>query len=171
MNLEMCQKTIKLLGGNMFIRSDVKTGVETIITIDQRKVIPKEGEDKFSSYVKYQKDVAIVCQNKNIIKSMKSVFKNYNLNPIFYYDGYDLLEQVKGNHTYDFIITANEMKKINGYNLLKELKGNYNIACPVMIMVDSKHESIAKALLDEGFADAIYESNLRESLEKIIEKY
>ena len=74
-DVKLCQKVIKLMGGNLMIKSDLGKGSEFILTIDQR-VYHYETKSILSNYENvvnnYQKAL-IVSQDKKLISKVKNI--------------------------------------------------------------------------------------------------
>lgn len=168
-NIELCQKIVKLMGGNLLIKSTEKKGTEVILTIDQRIDELKDSSVIYEEYVDRSKKVAIVNQDKKLNEYIKKIFNANDIHPTILLNGLNLIDQIKAGKKYDYIIVANNMKSINGYTVYQKLKEIKNFNTPVMIMIEK--ESLKKHLLEDGFKEVILLENAGEELEKIIDKY
>ena len=80
-NVKVCQKVMKIMGGNLMIKSNVGEGTDIILTIDQRVYHEK---DK-SILTQYENDIAnyrrvlVVGQNKDVINKIKKKFNANNI--------------------------------------------------------------------------------------------
>lgn len=172
-NLQLCQKVIKQLGGNMLIKSDVERGSEILLIIDQKINIDKERTalDNYESFIKNSKNIIVVNQNKKVKEYLKDKFKILGYSSTFLLNGEDLIDRIKLGRTYDYIIVGDEMKGINGITILKRLKEIKDFNIPVIIMIDPNKENLKKHFLDEGFDNYILASDFENDLEKVINKY
>ena len=103
-NIELCQKIIKSLGGNLLIKSKVGMGTEVILTIDQR--IYRENEQKIINYENMytNKKVLVVNQDKKVNEILKKIFKENNINASYILYGMDAVDRIKSGKKYDYII-------------------------------------------------------------------
>ena len=171
-NMKLCQKIIKLLGGNMLIKSTEGQGSEILLVVDQKVADIKKNEvDTYESYTSFTKNVMVINQDKKYETLMKNKFRDNNINASFLLNGNDLLDKIKSGRRYDYIIVGDEMKGINGISLLQELNKIKDFKIPVIIIIDEQKEKIAKHFLEEGFANYILTSNFDEDLDAIINKY
>ncbi len=172
-NIKVCQKVIKIMGGNLMIKSTLGKGTDVILTIDQRvyhekdKSILAQYENDITSYRK----VLLVSQNKEINNIIK---KKLNDNKITYsnlYYGMDAIDKIKEGKKYDFILMEDEMKEMSGFMTFKGMKEIKGFDTPVIIMLKEDKEHIKEHFLEDGFSDYLLLENIDSELERIIEKY
>ena len=169
-NIELCQKIIKSLGGNLLIKSKLGKGTEVILTIDQK--IYREKEDNFNLFNNYSnKRVLVVSQDKKVNEVIKKVFNESDINASYILYGADAIDRIKSGKKYDYIIIEDDMKEMSGYETLKRLKEINKFNVPSIVILDSNKENIKKHYIEDGFSDYILTSDLRNELKRIIEKY
>ena len=169
-NIELCQKIIKSLGGNLLIKSKLGKGTEVILTIDQK--IYREKEDNFNLFNNYSnKRVLVVSQDKKVNEVIKKVFNESDINASYILYGADAIDRIKSGKKYDYIIIEDDMKEMSGYETLKRLKEINKFNVPSIVILDSNKENIKKHYIEDGFNDYILTSDLRNELKRIIEKY
>lgn len=172
-NLSVCQKIMKIMGGNLMIKSNLGEGTEVVLVIDQRvshekeKSILTQYEQAISSYRK----VLIVAQNKELISMLKKKINPKEITTSVLYYGMDAVDKIKSGKKYDFILVEDEMKEISGFMTLKEMQKVKDFDIPTVIMLKEDKEHIKEHFLDDGFADYILVDNLDTELERIINKY
>lgn len=173
LKLSMCQKIVKLLGGNLLIRCNEEKGMELILTLDQKIAdnTEKYEMNKYEKYIDYRKNIVVVTQNKERLAFLKRKFAKEDIKSIYLLNGYDLIDRIKSNNKYNYIVVDDEMSKINGYNLLKELQKEKNFNTPVIVMLEQNKECIKDSYLKEGFSDYILTNDIDSELERIINKY
>lgn len=169
-NIELCQKIIKSLGGNLLIKSKVGMGTEVILTIDQR--IYRENEQKIINYENMytNKKVLVVNQDKKVNEILKKIFKENNINASYILYGMDAVDRIKSGKKYDYIIIEDDMREISGYETLKRLK-EIDSDIPCIILLDSNKEKIRDHYLKDGFRDYIMLNDLKNELKRIVDKY
>ncbi len=172
-NIKLCQKVIKIMGGNMMIKSNLGKGTDVIITIDQRV----HHEDDKSVLTKYEtsiltyRKVLVVAQNKKLINNLKQKLNDSHITSSVFYYGKDAVSQVMAGKKYDFILIEDELKEMSGYMTYQALKEIKNFDIPVVIMLNEDKEKIKDHYLEDGFNDYLLVSNFDNEIARIIEKY
>ncbi len=170
-NIELCQKIIKSLGGNLLIKSKLDKGTEVILTLDQK--IYREKEEKTFNYESAvtTKKVLLVNQDKDITNVFKKIYKENDINISYLLYGMDAVDRIKSGKKYDYIIIEDDMRVISGYETLKRLKTIDNFSIPCIVMLNSSKDKIKEHYLKDGFSDYILIDDLRNEIKRIIEKY
>ena len=172
-NVKLCQKVVKIMGGNLMIKSNVGEGTDVIFTIDQKVFHEKDN----SILTQYENDIAnyrkvlIVSQNKNILNIIKRKFADNNITYSSLYYGADAIDRIKSGKKFDFILVDDEMTEMSGFMTFKGMKEVKGFNTPVIIMLGEDKEHIKEHYLDDGFKDYILLDNLETELNRIIEKY
>ena len=171
-NVKLCQKVIKLMGGNLMIKSDLGKGSEFILTIDQR-VYHDETKGIIMGYENmvnnYQKAL-IVSQDKTLINKVKNILNKNEVSYSVLYYGLDAVDKIKSHKKYDFILISDEMKEISGLSTLKEMQKIKGFNTPCIVMINESKKGLAKHYIEDGFSDYLINEDI-DSLNKIIEKY
>ena len=171
-DVKLCQKVIKLMGGNLMIKSDLGKGSEFILTIDQR-VYHDETKSILSNYENvvnnYQKAL-IVSQDKTLISKIKNILNKNSVSYSVLYYGLDAVDKIKSHKKYDFILISDEMKEVSGLSTLKEMQKVKGFSSPCIVMLNESKKGLAKHYIEDGFSDYIINEDI-DSLNKIIEKY
>ena len=171
-DVKLCQKVIKLMGGNLMIKSDLGKGSEFILTIDQR-VYHDETKSILSNYENvvnnYQKAL-IVSQDKTLISKVKNILNKNSVSYSVLYYGLDAVDKIKSHKKYDFILISDEMKEVSGLSTLKEMQKIKGFSSPCIVMLNESKKGLAKHYIEDGFSDYIINEDI-DSLNKIIQKY
>ena len=171
-DVKLCQKVIKLMGGNLMIKSDLGKGSEFILTIDQR-VYHDETKSILSNYENvvnnYQKAL-IVSQDKTLISKIKNILNKNSVSYSVLYYGLDAVDKIKSHKKYDFILISDEMKELSGLSTLKEMQKVKGFSSPCIVMLNESKKGLAKHYIEDGFSDYIINEDI-DSLNKIIQKY
>ena len=171
-DVKLCQKVIKLMGGNLMIKSDLGKGSEFILTIDQR-VYHDETKGILMGYENmvnnYQKAL-IVSQDKTLISKIKNILNKNSVSYSVLYYGLDAVDKIKSHKKYDFILISDEMKEISGLSTLKEMQKIKGFNTPCIVMLNESKKGLAKHYIEDGFSDYLINEDI-DSLNKIIEKY
>lgn len=172
-NVQLCQKVIKIMGGNLMIKSNIGEGTEVILTIDQKVYHEKENSilNQYESAIANYRKVLIVSQNKNKLGIIKKKLTDNNITYSNLYYGADAIDRIKAGKKFDFILVDDEMKEMTGFMTLKGMKEIKDFDIPVIIMLNKDKENIKDRYLEDGFSDYILLDTLESELDRIIEKY
>ena len=171
-DVKLCQKVIKLMGGNLMIKSDLGKGSEFILTIDQR-VYHDETKSILVGYenvVNNYKKALIVSQDKTLISKVKNILNKNDVSYSVLYYGLDAVDKIKSHKKYDFILISDEMKEVSGLSTLKEMQKIKGFSSPCIVMLNESKKGLAKHYIEDGFSDYIINEDI-DSLNKILEKY
>lgn len=172
-NVKLCQKVIKLMGGNLMIKSDLGKGTEFILTLDQR-VYHDENKSTLSLYENIINDyrkVLVVSQDKKLINKIKRILNKNDISYSILYYGMDAVDKINANKKYDFILISDDLKEVSGISTLKEMQKIKGFNIPSIIMLDEDKKHLSKHFLEDGFNDYIINEDIENGLNKIIEKY
>ena len=172
-NVKVCQKVMKIMGGNLMIKSNVGEGTDIILTIDQRvyhekdKSILTQYENDITNYRK----VLIVCQDKNIINNIKKKLNEHNITSSVLYYGMDAIDKIKSGKKYDFILMEDEMKEMSGFMTYKGMREIDDFNIPVVIMLKKDKDNIKEHFIEDGFKDYLLVDMIDSELDRIIERF
>ena len=171
-DVKLCQKVIKLMGGNLMIKSDLGKGSEFILTIDQR-VYHDETKSILVGYenvVNNYKKALIVSQDKTLISKIKNILNKNDISYSVLYYGLDAVDKIKSHKKYDFILISDEMKEVSGLSTLKEMQKIKGFSSPCIVMLNESKKGLAKHYIEDGFRDYIIIEDI-DILNKKLEKY
>ena len=172
-NLTVCQKVMKIMGGNLMIKSNVGEGTEVVLTIDQRvyhekdKSVLTQYENQISNFRK----ALIVAQDKDVINMLKKKLNSLHVTTSTLYYGMDAVDKIKSGKKYDFILVEDEMKEITGFMTFKKMQEIKDFDIPTIIMLKEDKEHIKEHFLDDGFTDYLLVDKIDSEVERIMEKY
>ena len=172
-NMELCQKIVKLFGGNLMIKSNLEKGTEVILSIDQRVVLEQKDImiEKNEYFIKFNKKVLIVSQNKELINNLKEKLNSKDISFSTIYYGRDAIDKIKSGKMYDYILMDDDMNEMNGYTTLKELNEIKDFNTPVIVMLKDNKEQIKDHYIEDGFKDYLIIKDFKKEINRIIEKY
>lgn len=175
-SLSVALKIIKLLGGNMNIRSDKSKGTEFSIFVDQRCV--SEEEDKllksaetYASLLSSKKKVIIVDDNKEELFKLKNIFGNNNYDVNITINATDCINKINTGVIYNLIVIDDELKGDDALPILKKLMENKKFKTPVVVMLNKNKENLKEDYIEEGFKDIVLKENIIDEIKRIINKY
>lgn len=174
-SLPVAIKMIKLLDGNINIKSVPKKGTITTIVIDQKYVEDTNNEvienlEKYSSYIFNKKRILLVDDDKEETLLIKNELAKYNVEVTSTLVGKEAINKINSQKKYDLIIIDDELKLNNALEILKELKRNKKFNVPVIVMLEKNKEYFKDDYIESGFSDYILKNNITEELKRIFEK-
>ena len=172
-NVKTCQKVVKIMGGNLMIKSNIGEGTEVILTIDQRVYHEKDNSilNQYENAITNYRKVLIVSQNKDKLAIIKKKLSDNHITYSNLYYGADAIDRIKSGKKFDFILVEDEMKEMSGFMTLKGMQEIPGFKMPVIIMLNEDKENIKDHYLEDGFSDYLLLDSLEVELDRIIEKY
>lgn len=173
LNINIATKIIRLLGGQLIIKSGENVGSEFIIIIDQ-KINNENNKEK--TYDKYfykanKKRVLLVNDKQRELNTISECLEKYNIEVVKSMYANECLDRINNGQKFDLIISDDEMSPMTGINLLEKLKENQKFNIPMVILLDKNKESIKEHYLKDGFNDYVLKENLKEELDRIIKRF
>ena len=170
LDLNIATKIIKLLGGQIIIKSQENIGSQFIVAICQ-KIKGIESIDNFDDYMMLssnKKKILIVDNKKNDLDVIISCLKKYDVEVIKSMYGMDCVERINKNQKYDLILIDDEMEPITGFNTFEKLRLIKHFKTPTVIMLDKSKEGIKHHYLKEGFKDYLLKDDMENEIKRII---
>ncbi len=172
-NFKVCQKVVKIMGGNIMIKSTVGKGTDLTLTLDQRVYHEEENSilNEYENIISAKKRVLMVIQNKDLVAYIKKKLNMNNIDYSAFAFGGDAVDRLKAGKEFDYIIVEDEMKEMSGMATLQEFKKLKGFNTPVITVLGKNKENIKHHYLEDGFADYILADKLEDELIRIINKY
>ena len=175
LNLNIATKIIKLLGGNILIKSEEGKGSEFTVVLEQKikeANIKRDTKiEEYSNIVFKNKRVLVVDDSKDFLEEITKQFKKYNVEVLSTMYGSDCVEKIKNNQKYDLIILDDEMRPDSGLATLKELKKITKFKTPVIVTLEKGKEPIKEHYIEEGFKDYLLKEKIETETKRIKEEY
>lgn len=172
-NFKVCQKVVKIMGGNIMIKSTVGMGTEITLTMDQRVYHEKETSvlNQYENAINTSKKVLIVAQDKDLANYIKRKLNNNDISYSSLAFGGDAVDRIKAGKSYDYMLVEDDMKEMSGLATLQELKKIKDFEIPVIVMLNESKDSIKDHYIKDGFDDYLLTDNIEEEIKRIIDKY
>ena len=172
-DLKIAKKIIKVLGGNLMIKSEEDKGSEFIIVLDQKIVNTnnKSISDKYKNILTNQKKVLIVDDDVEEIETISNILKEKNIDVTISLYGKDAVDKINSGSKYDLILIDDEMSSLSGLGTLQELQKIKNFKIKTIVMLNKDKLKIKNSYLEDGFSDYLNKDTLNSSLNDIIEKF
>lgn len=172
LDINIVSKIVRLLGGQLIIKSEEHIGSEFIITIEQRiKSDDKSSDDKYVKLFSNKKRVLLVDDKQQDLNIISEYLNKYNVDVIKLMYANECIDRINNNQKFDLIIVDDEMRPTTGINLLQQLKENKKFNIPVVILLDENKEAIKEHYIEDGFSDYILKKELNKELDRVIKKF
>ena len=172
-NIKLCQKVVKIMGGNLMIKSEIGKGTEVLLTFDQRVYHDKENSilNQYENSINNYKKVLIVSQDDRLVKKLKRKCQESNISYTTLLYGGDAVDRIKAGKKYDYILILDEMKEMSGLKTYQEMRKVEGFKTPVIVMLKEDKEHIKEHYLEDGFSDYLLLNDFDKEIERIINKY
>lgn len=171
LTLETSIKLIRLLGGNIHIKSDLNYGTEVTIILDQKVKLNnnKHVKDTYNKF--FSNKILIVNDDNNEINKIVKQLAKYDIDVNIAVYGKDCIEKIKAGEKYKLILMDDEMVPDNALPTLKNLKKIKKFNTPVVVMLNKEKEFIKEHYLEDGFSDYLLKDKINSEIERITSKY
>lgn len=172
-NVKLCQKVVKLMGGNLMIKSNLGVGTDFNLTIDQR-VYHESNESILTQYenaINNYKKILIVSQDRKLINRIKYVCHDNNITYSNLLYGMDAIDKIKEKKRFDFILISDDMKEMSGLMTMKGMNEIDGFKTPTIVMLNKGKEEIKEEYIKDGFNDYLLIDDFDNEIKRIIEKY
>ena len=172
-NVKVCQKVVKIMGGNLMIKSELGEGTDVTLTLDQRVYHEKDNSilTQYEQQISNYRKALIVAQDKEKINVIKRKLNSSNITSSVLYYGADAIDKIKSGKKYDFILIQDEMREMTGFMTFKGMREIKGFNAPTIIMLKEDKEHFKEHYLEDGFNDYLLLDNIESELDRIIEKY
>ena len=158
---KVASKVLKLMGGNMMVKSEENKGTEFTIVVDQLL-----GEESIKN-IGNNSDILFVSNDNELLKKLDILFKEYST--CYVMNGIDAIDLIRAGENYNLILIDDVMKPISGLETLKKLR-SLDINIPCIIMLDKDKEHIKNHYIKDGFIDYILKDDLKNEINRIIKR-
>lgn len=161
-------KIIKVLNGNLIIRSDINTGTTFIIILEQKikkqeKTETLQKMEQYSSNILNLNKILFISINEKLKEKIEQKLNETELIMSYYSD--DSITKLKTYKKYKCILIDEKIGNESGIDILKKIKEIMNI--PVIMLIEEKNEFLKKHYLKEGFNECIIKEKIDKEIKKI----
>ena len=152
LGLVITKALIEMMGGKIVVDSTYGEGSKFTIFLSQKIGNASNIEivnDKISTFD--GKKVLVVDDNKLNIKVASKILKEFNLAIDSCESGFECIDKIENNNTYDLILMDIMMPKMGGVETFKKLKQIDNFDTPVVALTADAIEGKANKYLEVGF--------------------
>ena len=173
LGLSIVDSLVRLLGGKIWINSDVGIGTDVSVDIpvtrtDERLLSKSQNE---TIYPKRNYGVVAIDNNVITLNMIKAMFAKCDVACDTCVNAGELIELIR-HKRYDLLITDLRMPEHNGYDILELLRtSNVNNSKTIPVIVATASGSCTKEeLLEKGFSDCIFKPFSKQDLLDIADR-
>ncbi len=173
LGLAITKQLVEMMNGSIVVNSIYGEGSDFTAAIDQRislKKITLESNDIVTKIDLNGKKILIVDDNKLNLKVARKLLLPYNCNVDTCESGFECIEKIKSDNTYDLILMDDMMPKMRGTETLEKLKELENFNIPTISLTANAITGMREHYLKCGFSDYLSKPIEKKELEKVLKK-
>lgn len=171
-SIPLAHKIIKALNGNFIIRSELKSGTNFLIIIDQ-KIEEKEKTEALKKIENYEKkiltskEVLVVSNDTVFTNKITKIMEMKDIKVVVSLYGKDCIDKINNKEKYECILIDDILNGESGFDILKGLKKFKNFKIPTFIIINKNKEFMSKHYLSDGFDEYIVKDDIENEIRKI----
>lgn len=166
-SLPLSHKIIKSINGSFMIKSELNSGTNFLIAIDQKienkQKTKKQSLEHYSKKMINEKKIIILTNNVEIIKETKKVLENINVISTLFPK--ECIEKIK-KENFKCIIIDEDLNEESGINVIKEIKKIHK-NLPSLALINKKNTFLEKHYIEDGFDDFLIKEDYIKEINKI----
>ena len=174
LGLAITKALVEMMGGKIIVHSTYGEGSKFTILVSQK--ISTEGldtEKKVDTSVNEfeGKKVLVVDDNRLNLRVVDKLLKSYKLNVTLIESGFECINKIENNESYDLIFMDIMMPKMSGVETLKKLKSISRFNIPVVALTADAMEGKSNKYIEVGFNDYLSKPIDKEELKRVLNKF
>ncbi len=174
LGLSISRALIELMGGKIWVRSDLNKGAEFYFTLPYEPAYKvdseKVSEEEPSGYNWKEKNILIVEDDYLSYEYLKEILKEAEANIVWAKDGQSAIEKCKNNPEIDLVLMDIQLPGIDGNTATKEIR-KFNNHLPIIAQTAYALEDEKKKILEAGCNDYLSKPINEKSLFEKIDYY
>ncbi len=177
LGLAITKKLLELMNGKIIVQSEYGKGSIFTIVLDQKIVknptIALADEDNANKKIEdlRGKKVLVVDDNKLNIKVAVRLLTPYNLTIESAESGFETIDKLKENNSYDLILMDDMMPKMSGTETLKKIKEESLYDGPIVALTANALTGMKEKYIESGFSDYLAKPIEKPELNRVLKKY
>lgn len=134
LGLVICEKLVRLMGGNISVKSKVGAGTTFSFSIRcESSGVSKKEYAYLNTKNNENKKILIVDDSANYLRVIKSQMEQWGLKPYIAHSGKEALDQLSSNADISLVITDKLMPEMDGIDLAKNIKA-FSPDLPIILL-------------------------------------
>ena len=176
LGLAITKSLVDMMGGKIVVQSKYGEGSMFIVYLAQKIVKMDAGIDLTTKANELNYDfsghkILVVDDNKLNLKVAEKILKGFNIEITLVESGFECIDLIKANESYDLILMDDMMPKMKGTETLKKLKELPNFSIPVIALTANALSGIREKYIQDGFNDYLGKPIEKEELVDLLSKY
>ncbi|MCD4790192.1 MAG: response regulator [Bacteroidales bacterium] len=174
LGLSITKAFVKLLGGEIRVKSKIDQGSTFYFTLPYKKakpiIKPRASEKKATDYIWENKTILIAEDVEDNFLLIESILSNTQVQILWAKDGKEAIDICKENKNIDLILMDIRMPVINGYEATKQIK-QFNNDLPIIALTAYAIDGDSARAFEYGCDDYITKPVIKEELLSLINDY
>lgn len=174
LGLAITKKLVELMHGKIIVQSKYGEGSKFTVILDQKIIATKkEPKEVISQEIKdfSNKNILIVDDNELNLKVATRLLQKYHVQTTTVTSGFECLDLIAQNESYDLIFLDDMMPKLSGVDTLHRLKENEKFNIPVVCLTANAISGMKEKYLADGFNDYLAKPIEKEELNRVLNKF
>ena len=173
LGLAITKRLVEMMGGKIVVQSEYGEGSTFTIYLmqDIHDGIYKKEEVEEEKLTFENSKVLVVDDNELNLKVATKRLKEYKLNIECVNSGFECINKIENNNTYDLILLDIMMPKMGGVDTLKRLKNIEGFNIPVVALTADAIQGKSNKYLEVGFNDYLSKPIDSNKLSHVLSKY
>jgi len=174
LGLAITKAFVKLLGGEISVKSKIDQGSTFYFTLPYKKakpiIKPRASEEKAIDYIWKNKTILIAEDVEDNFLLIESILNNTQVQILWAKDGKETIDICKENKNIDIILMDLRMPVINGYEATRQIK-QFNSGLPIIALTAYAIDGDSARAFEYGCDDYITKPVIKAELLLIINNY
>lgn len=174
LGLILAKKLLKIIGGSLWVQSEIDVGTVFYFTIPYQAVAPprnvEEYPEELDSLDWDNYSLLVVEDDEYNVYFIRDILKPTGMNITIVGNGHDAIEQYRQNSHYDLVLLDIRLPDMDGYAVVRALK-NMNPQCVVVAQTSFNCSDERSKCIENGCSDYIAKPFLKRDLLAMLSKF
>jgi signal transduction histidine kinase/CheY-like chemotaxis protein len=174
LGLSISKAYVELLGGNLYVKSEVGSGSEFFFTLPYQSVplreVPVYEPQLLNIKPVHNKKVLIAEDEDGIYMLLSTILRSQKIETIHACDGQEAIEILKNRHDIDLVLMDSKMPNLSGSEATRIIR-SFNTKVPIIALSAYSSEADKIKAINTGCNDYLVKPMTREGFMEKVMKY